>query len=123
MLQFCVYHPGVGDQPGFCFTCVLGNIQLIHQSNQMTDMVSKQNFFQLHPNPFSRYPSQAFGILLNRLQRAGFMIARIFRNSSVKPAQIKTLSVRAENNESTFCCYSETRCHDRGNKTLEETTT
>lgn len=88
------YNTEVGNQCSFHFTYVLGNIQLIHKSNQMIYMVSKKNFFQFHPNPFSRYSSQTFGIFFNRLQCTRFMITRFFCNSSIKPAQIKPLCIR-----------------------------
>ena len=92
----CIWYrsTGVGNQSSFHFTYVLGNIQLIHKSNQMMYMVSKKNFFQFHPNPFSWYSSQTFGIFFNCLQRTGFMIIRFFCDSSIKPAQIKPLRVR-----------------------------
>lgn len=80
-------------QPVFNFTYILGNIQLIQKSNQMVYMVSKKNFFQFHPDPFSWYSSQTFGIFFNCFQCSRFMIIRFFCYSSIKPAQINFLYV------------------------------
>lgn len=94
-------------QPVFNFTYILGNIQLIQKSNQMVYMVSKKNFFQFHPDPFSWYSSQTFGIFFNCFQCSRFMIIRFFCYSSIKPAQINFLCVMTENKYSTCYCHSE----------------